>query len=640
MLKKIIAAFALGACLPSAALSAPPADLPEQARVDLTGTLQVFVRENLENHTAELEYFLERANGRAPVKLVFASGAPKDLRSGIGIAVRGIVRGDKFEVQAANIDVGGTASGAGEASVAEPAVSMRSAAVVVVNLADSSHSSTDTNAMSQYYFGASSSMADMYDGISFGQLSIQGGVAAVIQSSRTQAEICANPFTYASEFLNAAEAANPGFNRADYQHSIFAIPRGASCGWTGYANVGCGTSCSAFNRWSHDINTTSHEFGHNLGMAHAGEGTNQYGDFSSFMGYSLSSGVRALDGAHHWQMGWYGDIDPLSVSDINVSGTYEVAPLKEDAPLVTSPSLYRIVAASGQPYFLSARVAEGYDAGLANVDPTALNGLNLHRYAGSGYGQTTLVGQLSDGQTYADTANNIQIQQLSRSADGRVTFSVNLGEAQCLTAAPTLSVTPSFATAAANSDYSYTVSVSNNDSLSCTARGFSIGASEGVLANTSVSVSPGSQATTTLQVAGSSSSIEKDITVVVEGEGVSRVVTLTVDATAPTDVSGLTGTYQKKGKNHRVQLSWAASASSDTAAYQVWRDGTLVTTTSQLQVTDTLSGTIAATYQYSVRAVDQVGNISQGSDVAVDTASTGDTGGGGKGGKGGGKGKK
>ena len=329
--------------------SQPPNGLPENARVELKGTLQVFIRENLEEQTAEYDYFLERGKGKGPVKLTFLGAQPSELRSGVGIEIRGQVRNGNVEVTAANIEEGtgssGTESGATEAFNLDE----RSALVIIVNVSDVSHTSTDLENMTNYYFGSSNSMADMYEQITFGQLLINGPVLGPIDVSQTANEVCINPFTYASSWLSQAEAAY-GINRNDYRHRIFAVPRnlsGPDCGWTGYANVGCGTSCSAFNRWSHDINTTSHEFGHNLQFAHSGVGTNQYADMSSFMGYSTSNGVRALDGAHHWQAGWYESIDTLSADTIQSPGPYDVAPLAEGTPSNSAPSIYRIEIAGG-----------------------------------------------------------------------------------------------------------------------------------------------------------------------------------------------------------------------------------------------------------------------------------------------------
>ena len=76
----------------------PPNGLPENAKVELRGTLQVFIRENLEAQTADFDYYLDRGKGKGPVKLIFLGDHPSNLQSGVGIAVRGQVRNGNVEV--------------------------------------------------------------------------------------------------------------------------------------------------------------------------------------------------------------------------------------------------------------------------------------------------------------------------------------------------------------------------------------------------------------------------------------------------------------------------------------------------------------------------------------------------------------
>ena len=587
--------------------SQPPNGLPENARVELKGTLQVFIRENLEEQTAEYDYFLERGKGKGPVKLIFAGAHPSQLRSGMGIAIRGQVRNGNVEVTAANLEEGSGSSGTGSGTTEAFSLDERSALVIVVNVSDVSHTPTDLENMTNYYFGSSNSMADMYKQISFGQLLVNGEVLGPIDVSQTANEVCINPFIYASDWLTQAEEAYE-INRNDYRHRIFAVPRnlsGPDCGWTGYANVGCGTACSAFNRWSHDINTTSHELGHNLQFAHSGVGTNQYADMSSFMGYSTTSGVRALDSAHHWQAGWYESIDTLSTDIIQASGTYGVAPLAEGTPSNSAPSIYRIEIAGADDYFLSARVAQGYDTGLNTLNSAALTGLNIHRYAGSGYDQTLRVAQLGDGGFYTDTTNNITITQLSRASDGTgiVTFTVDMGEGECVASSPGLSMNTTFQTVGPGESYDFPVTLTNNDSAFCSPRTFNLSKTQGDLAPTSIAnLSPGAQGNSTLTLTGGATGqIVADVSVAQEPGTASVRATLTVDSTPPT-IEALSGTHERKGKNHRVQLSWSGSDDSGVDRYEIIRGTTSVGNTSQSSYTDSLPRSPETVYEYTVWA--------------------------------------
>jgi len=64
------------------------------------------------------------------------------------------------------------------------------------------------------------------------------------------------------------------------------------------------------NTWCNSLSAQMHEVGHNLGFAHSGEFSNQYGDQSGMMGYSYSSSeapVMCFNSAKSWQTKWYED---------------------------------------------------------------------------------------------------------------------------------------------------------------------------------------------------------------------------------------------------------------------------------------------------------------------------------------------
>lgn len=96
-------------------------------------------------------------------------------------------------------------------------------------------------------------------------------------------------------------------------------------------HVGISSSCriayayinsylSVYNdQWCNSPSGQLHELGHNLNLAHSGEGTNAYGDQSGMMGYSYSTDegpIMCFNPAKSWQLGWYdgryATVDPLS----------------------------------------------------------------------------------------------------------------------------------------------------------------------------------------------------------------------------------------------------------------------------------------------------------------------------------------
>ena len=193
--------------------------------------------------------------------------------------------------------------------------------------------------------------------------------------------------------------------------------------------------------------------------------------------------------------------------------------------------------------------------------------------------------------------------------------------------APGLLISPSFATVGTDKSYDFDVDLTNNDSTSCSARTFNLSAINGSLADASLDVIPGNTGSTKLTVSGGNVSGDIDFIVSIVGESVSDNGTLSIDATGPV-VQNLTGTYQRKGKNHRVQLSWSGSDNTGVASYEVYRGGNRITTTTQGSYTDNLATPIEGTYNYEVRAVDLYGNIGAAT-ATVSTTTTGDDGGGG-----------
>lgn len=637
------AALVLAMTFSNQTIAGDAGHLKENTRVDVDGTLAVAIRENLESGESKLDFFLERGVDAVPIQLLFAGGPPKELRAGIGIRVRGLVRNGRIQVDAAQSATSDGSATQQEGTLADPAFTLDepTVAVIMVNPSDMSHTSTAIANMADYYFGDTHSMKDMYKEISFGQLVMNEDADAdgspdvfgPVTLNVTAAELCDAPFNHTS----AAEQLVPGFNAGLYDHRIYAIPKDLPCGWTGYAYVSCGSSCRAFNRWSFDVNTTSHEFGHNRGLSHAGVGTNVYADYSSFMGYSISNRVRGLDGAHHWLMGWYDAIDDFAAQTVTSSGAFTISSIGDDPALTTAPTLLRIQVPNGAPYFLSTRQAVGYDSDLVTLNPESLDGISVHRMSDTSYQNSDRVAQLAVGETFTDAENNLTITQLSgKNTDGTVAVDIVLDQVvACNVAQPGLSVSPSSARVAAGGSQGFAVNVSNNDSSGCDSVPFAV--SNGLGFQDIVNLAPGSNGSTSFALTGGTADGDTTSASVLvtapDHPSASRIVTLTVDAAGPEAPTNLSGSYRKKGKNHKVTLQWDASVSPDTAAYEVFREGTSLGTTAQTSFVETLAGAPSSPIAYSVIPSDDLGNVGTSASTTVDPGSDGDGDGGGGGGK-------
>eukprot|EP00536_Pseudo-nitzschia_multiseries_P016358 jgi/Psemu1/313075/fgenesh1_kg.1087_\ len=87
---------------------------------------------------------------------------------------------------------------------------------------------------------------------------------------------------------------------------MFCIPPGTG-DWLAFAYIN--RFDSYFNdRWSSSVSTQVHEVGHNLGLAHSGEGSETYGDQSGMMGFSYDvddAPLMCFNPAKNYQLGWY-----------------------------------------------------------------------------------------------------------------------------------------------------------------------------------------------------------------------------------------------------------------------------------------------------------------------------------------------
>jgi hypothetical protein len=615
----------------------------------LEGEFEIIRFDDFENARSHERYFLNGKHGRS--ELVFGS-APRGLRTGQKIRVRGRAHGPRAFHADSVAALGGDA-GSGSGGVAA-APQLRAAVVLMVNLSDASASSRYTLAQlaSAMWTGARNVDA-LYQAGSYDQMAFppdtngDGSPDAYGPFDVNYSAASCDYSAWASAADSQASAA--GVNLSLYRHRVYVLPRynELSCGWAGLANVGCGTYCRAWIAEGESPMVYAHELGHNVGQAHAGTDpendgvvNQEYGDLSDPMG--ISRAWHVFNAPHVDQMRWF-DAYPGTIATVTANGVYDLRPLGVH-PLTTGGLRALRIAKpdTGGYYYLSFRQALGYDDSLAS---TYTQGVNIHRYAGSGYALTSFIDSLATGESFQDTANGLTVTQLGRASDGSyATVQVAFG---CAERAPTVTVAPASQAGLPGASLAYSVTVTNRDGAGCDPASFALGASfpsglAGSFGSASLALAPGASGSTNLAVTTPLADGSRSFTVQAAGPGGSASATASAltDGTAPSAPAGLTAAIQKKTQ---VKLAWTASSDAGgtgVASYRIHREGGSGPrdfTSSSASYVDT-QATSGATYIYTVRAADALGNLSAASNAA--TIAVGGSTGGGGGGGGGGKGRR
>ncbi|MDP2224882.1 hypothetical protein [Nitrosomonas sp.] len=616
---------------------------------EITGELDVIHKDDFDNHIhLENDYFLRDDNGIDWYQLHFDRTPPDHLRSGQRIRVKGRQNGRKFRVE--SLEEQSSANGRGSstgvystttdsASTADAmAIDERRAVVIMVDLTNAKTGSYTTPAqVAGKMFTDTRSVDGLYREASLGQMSFPADtdgdgkpdVFGPFAINYDNATCDYYSWAYAAE----AAAQLAGVDLSLYRHRVFVLPTSLpACSWNGIANVGCGTFCRAWVAGSSGT-IFAHELGHNLNMAHAGSDpendstiNNVYGDVSDPMG-SAGSSWRLFNAAHMDQMGWYANI-PGAISTITSSGTFNLAAIGLDPSSVSgSPFMLKIAKSNTSDlYYLSYRQPVG---NYNQLSTTYTKGISIHRYKGSGYGYTTHIKTLIDGETFTDTNNGISFTQVSQ-GNGFATVQVSYG---CAANTPTVSISPATLAMTSGNSANFTVTVSNKDMSGCSNTTFTLdyegGVVNGSLASPDLTLPPSQTGSSILTADTYLSEGSYPLSVVVtdsDGRAPHHTVisqgnaTLVIDSTPPSTPANLSGSVNKQGNN---VLSWQAATDSlsGIADYPIYRNNELIGYVTGTGYTDN-TAVSGVNYEYAVSARDKAGNISSSSSILLSTSST------------------
>ncbi len=337
--------------------------------------------------------------------------------------------------------------------------------------------------------------------------------------------------TLASQARSAVSAA--GVNLSTYTRYVYAFPSNA-CTWWGLGTVG-GNPSQAWINGSFQLKVVGHEMGHGFGLYHSraldcgtttlGTGctTIEYGNPLDIMGNPSSGHFNAFQKE---RLRWLGYSGSPPITTVQADGTYWLDPLE---PGGTNPKALKILKSTDPTtgsrtwYYVEYRQAVGFDNFLSS-NSNVRNGVVVHTGSESTGNSSNLLDMTPETSSWSDPAllvgdnfydpdAGVTIATVwadSTKAGVTVTFA---GQA-CVPANPTLALSPSQSQGVhAGTPVSYTVSVTNNDSADCGASSFTLQATvpsgwTAAFGASTLSLSPGASASTTLQVSSSASAAD------------------------------------------------------------------------------------------------------------------------------------
>ena len=409
----------------------------------------------------------------------------------------------------------------------------------------------------------------------------------------------------------AQSAAAKLVNTGSFQHMMYVLPSNVNCGWAGLASLGGGYSYYHGKNCTWQPELFQHELGHNLGFHHSGTAAGgEYADHSCGMGNP--SGPVTFNGSKRVESGWLPSANIASGVGSYMLKNADLAPAAGDLTVI------KLTRPSGGSFYVSYR-QKGLpqDGGLsATYDQKVL----VTRSTGMG-SISYLDAILGVGQSFTDSASGLGIMVNSidtANQSANVTVS-----GDCILSQPQISISPASQAGIPGSVRTYTVAVSNRDSVFCAATSFTMSSQAPLgwgasLNAASLALAAGSSGSLQLTVTAPLDAAEGAYAAVVSALGadhaeVSGSAGFKVDVTAPNTATSVIAAISKKGnrvKGVNVSCSGASDAGavqSGISGYKFFRGSTQVCGVGN-SCFDPI--TAAGAYTYKCKAIDGAGNES------------------------------
>ncbi len=503
--------------LPAEVINGLRAEFPEAASWleesgEWSGTVQVEILDDFEHETSQTDIRLRRdgeevvlhfADGTAPQVQCSETMSVEGMRLGGEVAVRGFVR----------------AAGTAEAVGCTP-IGPQQTLVILAKFPGYADTFSTSHANSVVFAdGGSRSLNTYFKEASAGAASVTGTVVGWLTLDKLYT--CTD---YVNMRLAALRAADPLVDLTQFSRIVIFFPNPGSCSFGGVSTVGCtsistsrGTSLASLSMLVADYTTTvdravqlaSHEVGHGLGLYHSASrdfgaepvgtlglaGTvSTYGDNFSAMGYWNLGHYAA---PQKLSLGWWGW--GTQAQTVQSAGTYVITPAELAS---TAPQALKVQRGTGNNAWLWLEYRQPTGLFDTALPSQVYSGVLIHYEDSTNGGLTHLLDYspgsanwngpaLPAGSVWKDPYTNLTVSVLGANSAG-ATVSVSYGAEECSRQAPTLSVSPSTTTIIAGQGASYSVTLKNNDSASCTASTF--GLQHSVPQGWTGSVSPSSSA--------------------------------------------------------------------------------------------------------------------------------------------------